>query len=92
MAKANLSTTREFNADDWTGDVIAVDYDADLREFEMYGYTFTVTHFTEVHKGDGFVQLLGDDWAEPLATLYCHESNTLEDLIIRAARFVRNRV
>ncbi|MDJ0905398.1 MAG: hypothetical protein QNI96_05220 [Woeseiaceae bacterium] len=87
-----MNTTREFNAEDWSGDTITVDYDETERSFEMYGYDFTVTHYTEVFRGEGFVQLLGEGWDDALCTIYCAAEDSLESLIIKAARYVRNYV
>ena len=91
--------TRKFNADDWTGDELSIEYTVEtdpvnggeLLRFEYYGYVFSVTGFEPVYKGEGFRSLRGSDWAEPLTTLYL-DNDDRESAVIAAMRYVRNYV
>lgn len=43
--------------------------------FEMYGYTFTMGEFVEVWRGEGYVELFGNEWTDRFALLDLMDSN-----------------
>lgn len=80
-----------FNANDWTGDEITVEYTDDGR-FEMAGYTFWLGEFVEVFRGAGYRQLFGSDWGDDVLTSLQFESDDMETAVRAAGRWIRNHV
>lgn len=100
-----MNTTPAFNVQDWSGDVVTIDY-TDAGEFTFRGtkWNLEVVHDTD-EAGDAhtFVTLNGDGWDEPLKTfIYIEFASpvlesmsdryTLEDAVIEAARWISNYV
>lgn len=85
-----MKTTPEFNLENWTGKTARVKY-TETGNFKFYGYLFFVTEFAEVHDGFGYRELHGSDWTDALTTLTL-DSDSLEEAIIAAVRFIANRV
>lgn len=90
------NTTRKFNLEDWSGDEVTVDYTDDGR-FEFYGYQFQVgaleNEGIDGTPNEGWRDLHGDQWSEPLTTLFFIDNDgDLESAVVKAVRYIANHV
>lgn len=96
-------STGFFNAEDWSGEEINVAYtvsDDGVIRFEMYDSRFEISPLEtdgreeELGGGNGWRTLDGDDWSDPLTTLFFLDADgdDHKKAVIKAARYVRNFV
>jgi hypothetical protein len=96
-----MNTTRIFNLNNWTGEEVTVDY-TDEGSFEFYGYTFQIGQLEDdglveagaMNEGEGWRALHGDDWSDPLTTLFFigEDGRDLERAVIQAVRYIAMHV
>lgn len=91
-----------FNAEDWTGEEITVEYNDNL-EFELSGHKWMLDVKHHDRDGSASAKLIGDEWAKPLHTIffvghygegleYLDDAWSPEEAIRRAAIYIRNCV
>jgi hypothetical protein len=84
------------NKSDWSGDDVTVQYD-ETATFELYGYTFTLGRFVpfgepSLLEREGVRELFGDQWGDDTLTTLPVPSESLEQAVIAAIKWISNHV